>query len=179
MGKPIVITAGHSNNDPGAVNGSFNEAVHVTKVRNALAHILREAGYMVLTDGVGDINEPLPAAIKLVKGADIALELHCNAAANKTATGVETIALPKHKNLAQDISAAVAKVYGFKLRGENKLGWIDQSQSHRGKLGYVSAGGMILELGFLSNDADMKVMQDNYWKAARAIAEVIIKHVGG
>ena len=177
MGKPIVITAGHSNNDPGAVNGSFHEAVHVTKVRNALAHILREAGYTVLTDGVGDINEPLPAAIKLVKGADIALELHCNAAANKTATGVETIALPKHKNLAQDISAAVAKVYGFKLRGEN--GWIDQSQSHRGKLGYVSAGGMILELGFLSNDADMKVMENNFWKAARAIAEVIIKHVGG
>ena len=177
MGKPIVITAGHSNNDPGAVNGSFNEAVHVTKVRNALAHILREAGYTVLTDGVGDINEPLPAAIKLVKGADIALELHCNAAANKTATGVETIALPKHKNLAQDISAAVAKVYGFKLRGEK--GWIDQSQSHRGKLGYVSAGGMILELGFLSNDADMKVMENNFWKAARAIAEVIIKHVGG
>ena len=177
MGKPIVITAGHSNNDPGAVNGSFHEAVHVTKVRNALAHILREAGYTVLTDGVGDINEPLPAAIKLVKGADIALELHCNAAANKTATGVETIALPKHKNVAQDISAAVAKVYGFKLRGEN--GWIDQSQSHRGKLGYVSAGGMILELGFLSNDADMKVMENNFWKAARAIAEVIIKHVGG
>ena len=177
MGKPIVITAGHSNNDPGAVNGSFNEAVHVTKVRNALAHILREAGYTVLTDGVGDINEPLPATIKLVKGADIALELHCNAAANKTATGVETIALPKHKNLAQDISAAVAKVYGFKLRGEK--GWIDQSQSHRGKLGYVSAGGMILELGFLSNDADMKVMENNFWKAARAIAEVIIKHVGG
>ncbi len=177
MGKPIVITAGHSNNDPGAVNGSFHEAVHVTKVRNALAHILREAGYTVLTDGVGDINEPLPAAIKLVKGADIALELHCNAAANKTATGVETIALPKHKNLAQDISAAVAKVYGFKLRGEK--GWIDQSQSHRGKLGYVSAGGMILELGFLSNDADMKVMENNFWKAARAIAEVIIKHVGG
>jgi len=177
MGKPIVITAGHSNNDSGAVNGSFHEAVHVTKVRNALAHILREAGYTVLTDGVGDINEPLPAAIKLVKGADIALELHCNAAANKTATGVETIALPKHKNLAQDISAAVAKVYGFKLRGEK--GWIDQSQSHRGKLGYVSAGGMILELGFLSNDADMKVMENNFWKAARAIAEVIIKHVGG
>ena len=177
MGKPIVITAGHSNSDPGAVNGSFHEAVHVTKVRNALAHILREAGYTVLTDGVGDINEPLPAAIKLVKGADIALELHCNAAANKTAAGVETIALPKHKNLAQDISAAVAKVYGFKLRGEK--GWIDQSQSHRGKLGYVSAGGMILELGFLSNDADMKVMENNFWKAARAIAEVIIKHVGG
>ena len=177
MGKPIVITAGHSNNDPGAVNGSFHEAVHVTKVRNALAHILRGAGYTVLTDGVGDINEPLPSAIKLVKGVDIALELHCNASANKTASGVETIALPKQKAVAQDISAAVAKVYGFKLRGEK--GWIDQSQSHRGKLGYVSAGGMILELGFLSNDADMKVMQDNYWKAARAIAEVIIKYAGG
>ena len=177
MGKPIVITAGHSNSDPGAVNGSFHEAVHVTKVRNALAYILREAGYTVLTDGVGDINEPLPSAIKLVKGVDIALELHCNASANKTASGVETIALPKQKAVAQDISAAVAKVYGFKLRGED--GWIDQSQSHRGKLGYVSAGGMILELGFLSNDADMKVMQDNYWKAARAIAAVIIKYAGG
>lgn len=178
MSKPIVITAGHSNTDPGAVNGTDHEAIFVSKVRNAVAHILREKGLTVVTDGVGDINEPLASAIKLIKGSAVAIEFHLNAASAKTATGVETISLPKHKQLAQDLSKAVADVFGFRLRGDGK-GWIDQSQSHRGKLGYVSAGGLIVELGFISNDADLKVMKDNYWKAARAMADVIEKHVGG
>lgn len=178
MGKPIVITAGHSNNDPGAVNGADHEAIFVTKVRNAVAFALREKGFTVLTDGIGDVNEPLASAIKLVKGSAVAIELHLNAAAVKSATGIETISLPKDKQLAQDLSAAVSKVFGFKLRGDGK-GWIDQSQSHRGKLGYISAGGLIVELGFISNNADLQVMKDNYWKAARAMADVIAKHVGG
>lgn len=178
MSKAIVITAGHSNVDPGAVNGTDHEAVFVTKVRNAVAYVLREKGLTVVTDGVGDINEPLAAAIKLIKGSAVAVEFHLNAAAAKTATGVETISLPKHKQLAQDLSKAVSDVFNFRLRGDGK-GWIDQSQSNRGKLGYVTAGGLIVELGFISNNADLQVMKDNYWKAARAMADVIAKHVGG
>lgn len=41
---PPVATAGHSNTDPGAVNGKIKEADLVVNFRNAVTHYLREAG---------------------------------------------------------------------------------------------------------------------------------------
>lgn len=168
----VTITAGHSNVDPGAVNGKFKEAELVTKFRNAVAYYLREAGIAIKTDGVGSDNQNLNAAIKLIKGSSVALEFHMNAASNKSAYGIETIALPKDKKLAQELSQVVAKVFNSKLRGDS--GWIDQSQSARGKLGFISNGGLILELGFISNEAELAQFNAKYWQAAKAVAQVLI-----
>ena len=103
----VTVTAGHSNKDPGAVNGKFKEAELVSQFRNAVAYYLREAGIQYKTDGVGTLNQDLNAAIKLIKGSSVAVEFHMNAAASKQANGIETIALPKDKKLAQDLSKAV------------------------------------------------------------------------
>ena len=135
----VTVTAGHSNKDPGAVNGKFKEAELVSQFRNAVAYYLREAGIQYKTDGVGTLNQDLNAAIKLIKGSSVAVEFHMNAATPKQANGIETIALPGDKKLAQELSKAVADVFGSRLRGDN--GWIDQSQSARGKLGFISNGG--------------------------------------
>ena len=170
----VTVTAGHSNKDPGAVNGKFKEAELVSQFRNAVAYYLREAGIQYKTDGVGTLNQDLNAAIKLIKGSSVAVEFHMNAAASKQANGIETIALPKDKKLAQDLSKAVADVFGSRLRGDN--GWIDQSQSARGKLGFISNGGLIVELGFISNEAELAQFNAKYWTAAKAVAMVLIKH---
>ena len=170
----VTVTAGHSNKDPGAVNGKFKEAELVSQFRNAVAYYLREAGIQYKTDGVGTLNQDLNAAIKLIKGSSVAVEFHMNAAASKQANGIETIALPKDKKLAQDLSKAVADVFGSRLRGDN--GWIDQSQSARGKLGFISNGGLIVELGFISNEAELAQFNAKYWSAAKAVAMVLIKH---
>ncbi|RKG28979.1 N-acetylmuramoyl-L-alanine amidase, partial [Acinetobacter tianfuensis] len=98
-------------------------------------HYLAAAGLSYKTDGEGTINLPLTNAIQIIRGSSTAIEFHMNAAASKQANGIETIALPKDKILAQKLSKAVADVFGSRLRGEN--GWIDQSQSARGKLGFV------------------------------------------
>ncbi|TQR72595.1 N-acetylmuramoyl-L-alanine amidase [Acinetobacter sp. RF14B] len=169
-----TITAGHSNTDPGAVNGKIKEADLVVNFRNAVTHYLREAGLQVKTDGTGSRNDPLSSAIKLIKGSSVAVEFHMNAAASKQANGVETIALPKDKKLAQDLSKAVADALGSRLRGDN--GWIDQSKSARGSLGYINAGGLIVELGFISNDAELTAFQARYWVAAKAVAKVLIDY---
>lgn len=169
----VTVTAGHSNKDPGAVNGKFKEAELVSQFRNAVAYYLREAGIQYKTDGVGTLNHDLNAAIKLIKGSSVAVEFHMNAAASKQANGIETIALPKDKKLAQDLSKAVADVFGSRLRGDN--GWIDQSQSARGKLGFISNGGLIVELGFISNEAELAQFNAKYWTAAKAVAMVLIK----
>jgi N-acetylmuramoyl-L-alanine amidase len=111
----------------------------------------------------------------LIKGSDLAIEFHMNASTNTTASGVETISLPKDKVLAQKLSGAIAKVFDSKLRGDK--GWIDQSQSARGKLGFVSNKGLIVELEFISNPEKLKAFQEKYWLAARAVADVIIEHL--
>ena len=170
----VTVTAGHSNKDPGAVNGKFKEAELVSQFRNAVAYYLREAGIQYKTDGVSILNQDLNAAIKLIKGSSVAVEFHMNAAASKQANGVETIALPKDKKLAQDLSKAVADAFGSRLRGDN--GWIDQSQSARGKLGFISNGGLIVELGFISNEEELFQFNARYWSAAKAVAKVLIEY---
>ena len=53
----ITITAGHSNTDPGAVNGSDREADIAQDMRNIVASILRtDHGLEVKTDGEGKGN---------------------------------------------------------------------------------------------------------------------------
>lgn len=168
----MTVTAGHSNVDPGAVNGKFKEAELVTKFRNAVAYYLKEAGIAIKTDGVGSDNQSLNTAIKLIKGSSVAIEFHMNAASNKSAYGIETIALPKDKQLAQDLSKVVAKAFNSKLRGQD--GWIDQSQSARGKLGFINNGGLIVELAFISNGIELKTFNEKYWLAARDVADVLI-----
>ena len=169
-----TITAGHSNTDPGAVNGKTKEADLVVNFRNAVTHYLREAGLQVKTDGTGTKNDPLSAAVKLITGSSVAVEFHMNAATSKQADGIETIALPKDKKLAQDLSKAVADALGSRLRGDN--GWIDQSKSARGRLAYVNAGGLIVELGFISNEDELARFNARYWLAAKAVAKVLIDY---
>ncbi|MCK4082161.1 N-acetylmuramoyl-L-alanine amidase, partial [Acinetobacter radioresistens] len=168
----VTVTAGHSNVDPGAVSGKFKEAELVTNFRNAVAYYLKSSGISIKTDGVGTTNNPLASAIKLIKGSSVAVEFHLNAAGSGQANGVETIALPKDKKLAQDLSKAVAAALGSRLRGNE--GWIDQSQSARGKLGFISNGGLIVELGFISNEDEISRFNARYWLAAKAVADVLI-----
>ncbi len=171
--KPYVITAGHSNTDPGAVANGEKEAALAAELRNIVAFKLREKGCVVITDGVGKDNKPLSEVIKLIPKGDVALEIHFNAAAAISASGVETIALPKDKELAQRLSKAIVSVTGSKLRGE--AGYIDQSKSARGRLGYVSAGGLIVEVAFISNQAELEAYQSKKWLVASAIVEALLK----
>ena len=171
----IAITAGHSAKDPGAVNPrlKMTEAGLALSLRNQVAGVLRTRGFAVVEDGDDATNKPLVDALKLIPGR-LAVEIHFNAGP-ATATGVECIALLKDKAFAQSLSRAVAKVLRSKLRGEG--GWIDQKQSQHSRLAYVNAGGLILEVAFISNDQDMIFYTGNTSLVARAIADAIAGHL--
>ena len=167
----FVITAGHSNTDPGAVAGTRKEADIARDMRNMVALKLRQRGHTVATDGEGEVNKPLREAIALIKPGAVAVEFHCNASTNSRATGVESISLPKHKSLAQRISKCVSEVLGLPLRGD--AGWIDQSASARGRLGFVNAGGIIVELFFISNPDNLQAWESKKWLAATAVTNAL------
>ena len=168
----FVVTAGHSNVDPGAVTNGEKEADIAVELRNIIALKLKDLGHVCITDGVGSENQTLSEAMKLI-GSNLAIELHCNASTNISARGVESISLPRRKIVSQKLSKAIADVTGDKIRGDN--GWIDQSKSARGKLGFVNNGGIIVELFFLSNNESLQTYEAKKWLVAQAIVDVLVK----
>ena len=177
--KIVAICAGHnSQKDSGAVakDGTTEEEL-VVNVRNAVAsYFHKHKDVHVRVDGYGKTNLSLTEAVKLIKGSDVAIEWHLNASENKTAGGTETISLQKDKHLSQKISKAISEVLGTKLRGDK--GHISQEQSARGKLAFVSNGGIIIETCFISNSNELKAYEEKYWLVAKAVYHVLCEYLG-
>lgn len=167
----MTVTAGHGEGDPGAVYAGLTEAELMAELRDMVAARLRDMGHEVRQDGIGRVNRALTYAMTLIAGSECAVELHTNAAASPAATGVEVIALPAQKAKAQQVAQAIARELGLRLRGQG--GWIDQSMSARGRLGFVARGGMVVEVFFLSNPEDLASYLLRKEAVARAIAEAM------
>lgn len=166
-----LISAGHGGPDPGACANGCTESAIALEMRNLVAIRLIEMRHTALMDGALGDNLPLKQAIALVKGTDLAVELHCNAAANLQAGGVEVISHPSLKPVAQRIARAIALETGQKLRGLG--GWIEQSQSQHSRLAFVQAGGLIIEMVFITNAGDLNKFLSIKDRVAQAIAGAI------
>lgn len=169
--KIVTVTAGHSNTDPGAVAGKRTEAEIVSDCRNMVVSYLKTFGIVTRSDGVGTQNLPLAIAIQLATGADLAIELHCNAGP-ASARGVEVLSGDNNKVIAQRIAGAINHVLGIPLRGEK--GWKSEGSGQHSRLGFISkGGGLIIELFFISNTAELALWDAKKWLVAKAIAEEI------
>ena len=169
--KPYTVTAGHGGADPGAVYQGVAERDLMAELRDIVEHKLRAEGHTVRTDGGWRQNLPLPYAITLVPGSAAAIELHTNAFSNPAAAGVEVISLPKDRELARTIARRIAHTLEIPVRGAG--GWIDQSQSARGRLGFVRAGGLVVEVFFLSNPEEFAKYQARKWMVGSAIVKAL------
>ena len=167
-----TVTAGHSYLDPGAIaKTGEKEADLMVELRDIVAQKLRANGHTVRTDGGWRHNLPLINALALIPGSHAAIELHTNAAENPAATGVEVVSLPAQAPLARRMARRIAHVLGLRVRGDG--GWIDQSATARGRLGFVRAGGLVVEVFFLSNPGDLAAYQARKWMVATAIVQAL------
>lgn len=169
----ILISAGHGGTDSGAVSNQYTEAHLATDLRNIITFYLKEAGVPFMVDGEGKHNLPLREAIKLARMADIAVEIHFNASTNRTAKGVEVLCNPKDKALAQDICKAISDVTGSPLRGDK--GYKPENAGQHSRLGFVQAGGLIVEVEFISNQEMMAIYNQRRWQVGKSIAQVLIE----
>lgn len=166
----IFLSAGHSTVDPGAVAFNRKEADIAAEFRNMVSFYLSQSNVKHYIDGKGTENIPLSKAVKLIGNNRPAVEFHCNASANPKAGGVETLSSAKDMPLGQKICAAIAGVLDIPNRGAKPE---DSGQHHR--LAFVQAGGIIIELFFITSPKDLAAYDAKRWLVAKAVSDVLMK----
>lgn len=174
----FTLTAGHGGSDPGNTAGGDREADLMTELRHIVALKLRQAGHQVHEDGGRGENWPLAEAIRLIQRADLAVELHTNANANRSASGVEVVSLPARRDEAQALALAIGGVLQIPIRRDD--GWYSAEQLQRDR-GFMPAfcrhGGLIVETFFQSNPRELAAYRERYWLVAGAIARTMVASV--
>lgn len=172
----VVIDAGHGGKDHGATHDGFSEKDIVDAItakiksqnKNAevLLHYTRSGDeFVTLNDRAARINEVKP---------DLVLSLHVTSNANTAASGFEVFVTKegeqkgKSLELAEKLSEKFKQNHGFKLRGVKEAPFYILKNSQ--------APAMVVELGFLSNSEDRKILTDDAQQTA--IANTILEFVG-
>lgn len=168
--RPIFISAGHSAQDPGAVGNGVTEAAVVLEFRDLVAHYLEQAGVQFGRDGVKGENLPLREAVKRIPKDGVAVEFHLNAAASPGATGVETLSSDAHKAFGVGLCNVIASRLGIRNRGAK-----GEASGQHSRLAFVQAGGVIVELFFVTNPADLTAYQAVKWLLAKDVAAYLIE----
>ena len=169
--KSIFVAAGHSDVDPGAVANGRREADIAVEFRNMVSFYLLRERIPHELDGNDTSNLPLSHSAARAKKHPIGVEFHCNAGP-AAATGVEVLHAPKDKQLAADISLALSSALGIRNRGAKP----ENSGQHK-RLAFVQAGGMIVELFFITSKGDLAAYEAKKWLAAKAVAGVLASRV--
>lgn len=170
--KIVVLSAGHGGGDPGAVAADgTREAELAVQLRDKIATRLRLKMVRVVTDGRTGENKPLRDALKLASEPNaIAVELHFNAASPQV-RGTECLSKPDKKPLAQLLAMAASNVLGNPLRGH--MGWRADNAGQHHRLAFCEAGGLILEVCFLSHAAELAAYKTKVDAVADALAEAL------
>ena len=184
LNMKVVIDPGHAgrNIDPGAVNGStgLQEADVALVISRQVASYLLNVGYEVKltrTEWEQAETDDLSYRTALANdwGADIFISLHCNSAANQSAEGYEVWTSPG--NTLGDKLAT--RIYGqIAAEFPDRAGRTDYSDGDPDKesrfyvLVHTDAPACLVEMAFISNDAEAVLLADAEWqdRYARAIA---------
>lgn len=164
----ICLSVGHSEKEQGAVNQTYG--VTEFQFNSALAPLIKEQLHKLGHEVVLVWRESLKDLPKKINatGADVAVELHCNAF-NKIASGTEVLHYPSSKRgakLAQFIQDSLVDILDLRDRG------VKPSEREL-ILRATSMPCVILEPGFIDNDVDYLLMKNHKEELALAIASGI------
>ena len=173
----IVIDAGHGGPDPGAIYGTRMEKDDNLKLALAVQKILQEQGQQVVMTRDTDIFIPLSerSAISNHNNADLFISIHRNSNQDPAASGIEnyvhitaseTDVLYAQKVIREVVNAGI----------QNNRGVI---RANFAVLRYTLAPAMLLEMGFITNERDNQLFDQNFYAYAAAIARGIMNSLEG
>lgn len=168
----IFVNAGHSMTyDSGAIGASGSKESEINlKIAKVTAEVLKQAGHKVtlyqqqikLADVTAKANK---------SKADLFVSIHCNGSANATAHGTETwhyTGCPYGAKYAKAIQAELVKTLGTKDRG------VKESSSLY-VLRKTIMPAVLVEVGFITNAEEEKLILANISNIGKAIAKAILK----
>ena len=181
-GKKITLDAGHGGSDPGAIGASGTREKDVTlKITKKVQELLKKKGAkvsMTRTDdkdvygpNASDVQE-LQARVDVAEDndADAFISIHINSSTNKKVGGFSSYYYPKTSNdarLAQAVQDRLVKNFGLDDLGIRKANFYVNKR--------CSMPSTLLELAFISNPKEEKLMKSNWYinKLAKSIADGI------
>lgn len=172
----IFLDAGHGGKDPGALGNGIKEKDINLSVALKVGEILKkhnlEVIYSRTTDVFLELSERTAKANK--SNADIFVSIHCNAAENVSAKGVETFSYPgsnKGTALAKCIQDSIisSKIYTI----DRKI-----KTANFAVLRQSNMPSALIELAFITNVEDAKILKDKQDELAIAIAKGICRYFG-
>lgn len=175
MAYKVVIDAGHGGSDPGATYGERFEKDDALDMSFAVGNILEENGIDVEYTRVEDVyNTPFEKATMANNAnADLFVSIHR-----------DSVPTP---NTREGVSALVFNDGGFKAQLARNInsnledvGFRNNGVVERPNLVVLKRSKMpavLLELGFINNDKDNAIFDENFMAVAKAIADGILESV--
>jgi N-acetylmuramoyl-L-alanine amidase len=166
----IYVTAGHSNQDPGASGNGYTEAALAKEFRDL---VLRQLSNMNIKAWFDNDNDTLNSVLQKMNPneSDVCLDIHFNAGP-PTATGVEVITADRFTReelgAATRMSVNCSKILGIRNRGVKTEK--DTARKMIGILRNEKGINLLLEICFISNANDMKAYQSKKRELAVEVA---------
>lgn len=166
----VVIDAGHGGNDPGAIYGGISEKDVNLEIALKVKADLKKEGYRVVLTRKTDefIGLYDRAGISNEKNARVFISIHCNAADNGGANGIEIYSMKdseEGKKLAESVRKPVIENTGAKDLGVK--------QRNFAVLRATQCPAILVETGFLSNDNERWLLNSDEYQ--EKIADGIAK----
>lgn len=168
----VCIDAGHGGKDPGALLGKRYEKDDALRFAKRLGKVLKANGVEVAYTRTDDIYDS--HSVKAKKGndskADFFVSVHRNASVNASAHGTEVLVYAK-TGIKNEIAKNICE--GFK-----KIGFTDRGVKAQPTLAVLRGTNMqtiLVEVGFITNSADNKLLDEKFYSAVNVVAREICK----
>ena len=178
MSKKYIVDldAGHGGKDPGAVGNGLNEKDINLSVVLLVGEILKKKNIEVIYSRATDVFVELhhrTQKANTVK-ADVFASIHCNSASNPLARGVETFHYANSKESARLAKIVQDSLVATKLYSANR--GVKTADFHVIRASNMPA--CLVELGFINNIDDARILKNKQKEMAAAIAQGILEYLG-
>ena len=174
MSKLICIDAGHGGKDSGAVGNGVIEKDVALKTALIIGEMLKEQGFDVVFTRTSDVYVQLNERCKIAnsKNADLFISVHINSAANENAKGTETLCYSKNK-FAELVQKNLVSTLNTNDRGVKE-------RKDLAVLNGTKMTAVLLELGFLSNREEAKMLQNESFihNVAKSVVVSVCNYFG-
>lgn len=170
----IFLDYGHGGNDPGAIGFGIKEKDINLKIGKRVKHHLERHAQTVIESRVGDTNPSLGERSSLANRnyVDVAISLHCNSFSTSNARGVE---IYKYGNGSRETALAKSilnSIIKENLYTDNR--GIKTENFHMVR--EIQTASVLLEMAFISNQSDNKILTQKSEEMSIAIAKGILSY---